>query len=436
MLKKVLLLLAFTFPLFASAENVPLGKAKEIADIVLNQGVPTRASTHATLVSDDGLYIFKGASGGFVIVSSDDVVEPILGYSTTGDFDLNNAPDNFKWWLSELKRGIKHLKENNVPQSERVRSLWLSPTIPTKAGTKGGRLLETANWGQQSPFNKMSPTINGKSSVAGCVPIAMAIFMRYYKWPQRGKGKLESYSFSGGSVAGYELGHEYHWDKMPMTLNESSDSEQINEVARLIYDCGVMTKTNYGIYSTTASDYTAFTKMIEHMDYDASAEYVYGAGYSRDSWVEKICSNIDNVGPVFYTSYEGKDVIGAGHSFILDGYDENGNIHINWGSGLPGNGGYFAFPDFGNFSRWHIAVFNLQPNINGKPVDVITLTEYNGQKGLSLSIKPSEIEPFKSFTVTASMILNTGSPIRRSFCDRNSKSQWRVERDNWPTRFD
>lgn len=117
------------------------------------------------------------------------------------------------------------------------------------------------------------------------------------------------------------------------------------------------------------------------MDYDASAQYYNSTNFSRDVWVDMICSNIDKVGPVLYAGEEsGKNV---GHCFVLDGYDEDGNIHINWGWGGTDNG-YFAFPDFGDFPAKHASIFNLRPNQGGEAVDVLVLQVYNGIKGIEV----------------------------------------------------
>ncbi|MBP5757961.1 MAG: Spi family protease inhibitor, partial [Bacteroidales bacterium] len=48
-----------------------------------------------------GFYIFKNAIGeGFVVVSADDCVIPVLAYSATGNLDESFLPENMKTMLS------------------------------------------------------------------------------------------------------------------------------------------------------------------------------------------------------------------------------------------------------------------------------------------------------------------------------------------------
>jgi len=50
-------------------------------------------------------YVFGGENNeGFVIVSGDDRVTPVLGYSDTNSFTADNIPENMVWWLGEYAR--------------------------------------------------------------------------------------------------------------------------------------------------------------------------------------------------------------------------------------------------------------------------------------------------------------------------------------------
>ena len=42
--------------------------------------------------------------------------------------------------------------------------------------------------------------------------------------------------------------------------------------------------------------------------------------------------------PVYYT---GSDATAGGHAFVIDGYNEHGFVHVNWGWGPKGGNGYF-----------------------------------------------------------------------------------------------
>src|SRR5690554_2304377 len=69
-------------------------------------------------------YVFNIASNGFIIVSGDDNVTPILAYSDEGIFDPNNIPNNAKKWLEEYKTQIRDIIENQIQATEEIESEW------------------------------------------------------------------------------------------------------------------------------------------------------------------------------------------------------------------------------------------------------------------------------------------------------------------------
>lgn len=70
-------------------------------------------------------YVFGAEDNeGFVIVSGDDRVTPILGYSYTNGFSADDMPPNLKWWLSEYARQIEFAIENNIEATAEVTQQW------------------------------------------------------------------------------------------------------------------------------------------------------------------------------------------------------------------------------------------------------------------------------------------------------------------------
>lgn len=55
-------------------------------------------------------YVFNaGNNNGFVIVSGDDRIQPILGYVDSGSFDLNKIPDNMRDFLKTYSEQVAEL---------------------------------------------------------------------------------------------------------------------------------------------------------------------------------------------------------------------------------------------------------------------------------------------------------------------------------------
>ena len=60
-------------------------------------------------------YIFsRGAGKGFVIVSGDDAIAPILGYTDQGDYDESQLPIQLKTYLKAWEEKITKLQQQNA----------------------------------------------------------------------------------------------------------------------------------------------------------------------------------------------------------------------------------------------------------------------------------------------------------------------------------
>ena len=77
------------------------------------------SSVPAGLPSEDAaFYVFNNTSGpGFVIVSGDDAVAPVLGYSFENNFPEGRPlPPNLSAWLEGTAKGIIALRKSGAPR--------------------------------------------------------------------------------------------------------------------------------------------------------------------------------------------------------------------------------------------------------------------------------------------------------------------------------
>ena len=72
----------------------------------------------------DALFYVYNVGGGFVIVSADDAVKPVLGYSTNGSFDPQNIPVNCASWLQGYADEIAYVKEHNLSAPDKIQQRW------------------------------------------------------------------------------------------------------------------------------------------------------------------------------------------------------------------------------------------------------------------------------------------------------------------------
>ena len=404
MKKCTLALLFLLAPVLALAGVVSQGSAKASAERFINKVAPAR-TPHLQLVfetprmtkavsTDPAYYIFADEGGGYVIASGDDCVPPILGYSTTGSLRAEEMPDNMKAWLDMWSDIVEGCRASGAAP-------WQEPAR-TKAGS--AKLLETASWGQHSPFNDKCYVLDGQHALTGCTATATAILMRYHQWPDKGVGTLPAYTFNrtDGDEAEYTqeavpLGHAYDWDNMPLNGMSNWNSAQKDAVATLLRDCAVMLQSDFGLNSTSAYIGDVPTTLVQYMKYDASIDIDRLNYYTEPlAWVRRIEDNIDNNGPVAYAGYTDK----SGHAFIVDGYDEQDFLHVNWGWNGTDNG-YFAAPDgFPDYTKDHVAVLGAKKDAGGESTAYIELD--------NLKSSATSYAPGTTFTVTA-MFFNMGT---------------------------
>ena len=89
-----------------------------------NTNVTTRAA-QATANETVYFYVFGVENNeGFVIVAGDDRVTPVLGYSHTNGFPVDDMPPNLKWWLGEYARQIEFAIENDIEPTLETKQQW------------------------------------------------------------------------------------------------------------------------------------------------------------------------------------------------------------------------------------------------------------------------------------------------------------------------
>ena len=293
-------------------------------------------------------YVFNVKGGeGFVIVSGDDRVRPILAYSTTGKYNPNDVADGFAFTLAGFQEEIHYIREHNLSATPDIVAEWKRVSETGSLNRSGqtravvGPLCQTF-WNQNYPWNSECPVTtpdtlgNGGHVFAGCAATAMGQLMKYWDWPNIGNGS-HSYNADGIGTLTANFGEtEYHFEQMPLALDSTSSEEEIYHVALLLYHLGIALDMQYsglGSGATAFSVYTAFQIYFRYTRdfFEINAgDLVPGYGHTNEEWAQMLKNGgLDEQIPIFYS---GSDDDGAGgHAFVCDGYDENDYFHFNWG---------------------------------------------------------------------------------------------------------
>lgn len=370
----------------AYADVVSLDRAKETAiefsgrkadPKIVRLNASRIQSAHQTVSPDAPAYhIFNYPDGGWVIIAGDDCLSPILGYSRTGSFVGGAQSDNIQYWLDGITEVVGYVRSEKLKPTPEVIRMWKFQEYGTKAGEPEEKILKTAPWAQERPFNDLCPTMNGESSraVTGCVATAMAILMRYHSYPEHGTGMIGGYTAetTNTSIAQYSIDdHYYNWSEMPVTPYGNGASwsvEQGQQVATLLHDLGVAIKMDYSSNGSGANSALVPYVLATHFGYSKSMEHISRGTVSKEEWFSMIRQQIRQGNPI---PYAGHDSNNGGHHFICDGYSAgaDGNmIHINWGWGGTNNGFYtldLNVPGQFKFSTLQAATFGAVPDPQG-----------------------------------------------------------------------
>lgn len=365
----LLLFVLFSTAFWAMAERIDVATARRIAENVAASNTGgLRSASELSLIyaaapgqeknalrstgTVDGAtdyFVFNiGANKGFVIVSGDDRVRPVLGYSDEGNIDFDNLPDNLRAHLAYFQSQISWVENKAVNQSPEIALEWSRYLSGTTLRSGNEKVIETANWGQTDPYNAMCPLINGKRAVTGCGATATAIIMRYHQWPLQAQNGVSSHPLVSKHTEwtceslDYSSGYNWSNEAMPLNVMNSSNTP---EIAKLMWHVGANVKMLYTDHESYSYLEDIVSALQNVFDYSLAVRALQRECYSDSEWENMLIKEINEDRPVIYRGGNIDNTIG--HIFVCDGYSSNHFFRINWGwNGLYN--GYFTLSALGN----------------------------------------------------------------------------------------
>lgn len=285
-------------------------------------------------------YIFdNGADKGFTIVSGDDELPEIVGYSAHGNSENLMKTEGCAAFLKAYQKFVAAFTQGDAKARKILAEQRALKADGRYQQPKIEPLLGVIAWNQNTPYNKMCPIYKGSSlSATGCVATAMAQVMMYYKYPKELKATIPAYTTATNKlkVNAISEGEKYDWDNMLPTYTEGEyNTTQADAVAKLMFHCGAAVQMDYG---PSSGALVRPEDMSTYFGYDADLlQEVYRSVYTLAEWKKILDRELEAKRPILYggaRSYE------RGHQFVCDGSDGEGLYHINWGwSGV--SDGYF-----------------------------------------------------------------------------------------------
>ena len=371
--KTIVVLLGIWLACFASANANPVDseRARQVAANFLNINRSADLIDISAEAGFTNVYVFTTEKS-FVLLAADDRVQPILGYSLNGHFDVENMPDNKRAWIQEYSDAIQHVVDKRMSATSEVTQQWRDLAEGhlnrSAMAVVVSPLLQTT-WDQDDPYNYLCPASGNVRAVTGCVATAMAQVMKYWNYPTRGIGTHTYTHANFGEQSANFQNTTYNWSNMLNSYSSGYSSAQRNAVATLMYHCGVSVDMDYGTESSGASTGAVADALKSYFGYSKDVHHYSRSRYSDSDWIAMLKADLDQSRPI---QYHGSGS-GGGHSFVCDGYNSSNYFHFNWG--------------WSGYCDEYYTVNNLNPGPGG--IGSGSFGVYNDSQGAVMGIHPS-----------------------------------------------
>lgn len=294
--------------------------------------------------------------GRWTFIANDDNIEAVLGY--TDSAVTGSLPPALEWWIEAM----------NVSLAEQLASGETFTTVrPVLDYSAEVAPLITTKWDQSAPYYDLCPefSVNNikKHCLTGCLATAMAQVMNYHEYPIKGTGSRSFYVYDdkGTRTRVYaNYGNTtYDWANMLDVYGKSGtySVEQGKAVATLMYHCGVAVEMQYGIEESGALCNDAGTALRKYFNYHENVMTHYRDIIHKAEWMNMIFRELSDGCPIIYGGASSQ----GGHAFVLDGYNADGKVHVNWGWSGSGDG-YFDVAKLNGYSQVQEMVIVRKPD--------------------------------------------------------------------------
>ena len=365
--------LTLLLTLSASAKPRTMAQLRAIAARELSVST-TVEDTRATNISNmemlqqlSDLTVIGNRHVGFVVLANDDAIEAVVGVSNKPYTNDTNINPSFQWYLRAANAAIASRIANGQGYSG---SIAPSAPLPNHVDS----LIET-KWHQEAPYNNdIQKDANGNPYLVGCVAIAMTQIMRYHKYPTVGKGS-NTYSMNGETLSADFSASPYQWDKMLSVYKKGKyTDEEAKAVSELMRQVGISVNMDYKPGFSSSYTMSAQNALINNFGYNPDMNRYTRNYYSEQEWMDMVYKELSELRPIYYSGNDSKWE--NGHAFVIDGYNAEGKVHVNWGWGGYQDG-YFDIgiltPDRSNYSYYQDMIVGIQPEQQGAWMSHLTL---------------------------------------------------------------
>jgi len=330
-------------------------------------------------------YIFNLKPKGFIAVSSDNDVYPIIAYSFKNKLFMEDGEDNliYRMIKEDVSKRIKYYAVNReeAVQNQQIWRNFLNSEIgsrdflqyPSAGSTPTDGWVET-QWNQSGVYNDFCPLDNsGERSVVGCVATAMAMIIDFHGYAGNisFNNSDDYYSGSGGHIDNDHEERDFpSFPELNIYLDnmvehyENGEMLTGTDLAALNFACGISVEMWYSSGGSGAYTSNVAQALLNKFGFD-SATWIDN---DDQSFYNQLSNEMMNMRPAEMSIYTAG--WNNGHAIICDGYNTDDYYHLNYGWGTSNSTCWYLLPS-GMPSNYSI-IGGAVMNIEGGSVPVTT----------------------------------------------------------------
>ncbi|MCK9330265.1 MAG: C10 family peptidase [Candidatus Cloacimonetes bacterium] len=355
-MKRVILSFLLLLSICLNAKPATEINVKELAQRLLSSYNKSKASFSIDTIEfiNNEFFLVKLDPQGFILIAKDTDLNPVMGYSFRNNFsEKPKNQDIFTSWFKEQQdaqlqfQTLTSKEQNNNLWNQRIDYFNDFEQWPPEGSTTTGGWVES-NWTQSAPFNNLcpiDPTSNSRS-IAGCPSIAMGQIINYHKEISNTIfNDNDKYVMYNSSSNTYSIDDDYQQRDFPnfeelntylsqiQNLYNANEELDNNLKAALVFASGVAIRQSY------SSDISG--NFFNHQIINGFHKFGYNSAtllYADSPMVyERLIDNMKSGLPAQLSALTPD---GSGHQIVIDGYNTNEKIHMNFGWGGQSNGWY------------------------------------------------------------------------------------------------
>ncbi len=327
-------------------------------------------------------YVMNLNPTGYIVVTPDKRLNPVIAYSENTHFSLKESHDNIL--LNFIRVDITNrlaALEDGVIDADKIAEQSAAWDHALRLVSPDGHILHktfvpmedveygpymTSTWSQgndgggQNTYNYYTPS----NYVCGCVATAMGQVMNYYEWPVTGTG-TSSYTWDNGSDPSQVLSVDHGattYDWANIIDNYSDGAKSLSErqaVGQLVYQSGVAVNMNFT--STGSSAFISVSHYALRDHFRLAADHAFNTGNFYETLYNNILAG--------RLAILGISRVGGGHAIVADGVRHNTGDHDGYSRYYHLNMGWGGTAD-----AWY-DLPNINTTANGGSYDYTSVDE-------------------------------------------------------------